>query len=65
MKLINVPNWRTKYFEDDSRPAEITVMRLLRDGKLPGRKVGGKWFVDEHAWLAGDDPLVQRVLEAG
>lgn len=62
--LIAVPAWREKYFAADSRPAEITAMRWLRDGKVPGRKVGGKWFVDEHAWLAEGDPLVQRVLEA-
>lgn len=65
MKLMAAPVWREKYFEDASRPAEITVMRWLREGKIPGRKVGGSWFIDEHAWLAGDDPLVQRVLEAG
>lgn len=54
--------WAEKYFEEGSRPAEITVLRWLRDGKLTGRKVGGKWYVDEHAWQADDDELVKRVL---
>jgi hypothetical protein len=58
--------WLEKYFAAESRPAEITLQRWLRQGKVPGRKVGGNWYVDEHAWLAGDDELVRRVLdEAG
>ena len=65
MMLLTPNAWADKFFDHESRPAEITILRLLRDGKLPGRKVGGKWFVDEHAWLAEGDPLVQRVLEAG
>ena len=65
MMLLTPNAWADKFFVHESRPAEITILRLLRDGKLPGRKVGGKWFVDEHAWLAEGDPLVQRVLEAG
>ncbi|MGQ4661295.1 helix-turn-helix domain-containing protein [Lysobacter sp. F6437] len=65
MKLLKANAWADKYFGEESRPAEITVMRWLRDGKIPGRKVGGTWYVDEHAWLADGDPLVQQVLEAG
>src|SRR3546814_12652810 len=65
MILMSAQAWTAKYFDEASRPAEITVLRWLRDGKLSGRKVGGKWFVDEHAWLADGDDLVQRVLEIG
>lgn len=63
--LLTTNAWADKYFAPDSHPAELTVLRWLRDGKLPGRKVGGKWYVDEHAWLAEGDDLVRRVLEAG
>jgi len=62
MRLVTVQQWRDRHFDPESAPAELTVLRLLRDGKLPGRKVGGKWFIDEAAWLAGDDELVLRVL---
>jgi hypothetical protein len=65
VKLLKAAAWSDKYFGDESRPAEITVLRWLRDGRIPGRKVGGTWYVDEHAWLADGDPLVQQVLEAG
>lgn len=62
MKLVTPQVWAERHFDEECRPSEITVLRLLRDGKLPGRKVGGKWYIDEPAWLAGDDELVQRVL---
>ncbi len=65
MLLLTPQLWLEKYFDENSRPSEITLMRWLRSGKIPGRKVGGTWYVDEHAWLAGDDDLVRRVLEAG
>ena len=65
MRLMTVPAWVDKYFDEGSRPAEITQQRWLRSGKVPGRKVGGTWYVDEHAWLAGDDELVRRVLDQG
>jgi hypothetical protein len=65
VRLLKADAWVAKYFDEASRPAEITVQRWLRDGKVPGRKVGGQWFVDVHAWLAEDDELVKRVLEAG
>jgi hypothetical protein len=43
---------------------ETTLRRWMQSGALPARKIGGSWFIDEHAWLAGGDDLVQRVLEA-
>jgi hypothetical protein len=39
------------------------MRRWLTDGKLPSRKIGGSWFVDEHARLADGSELVLRVLE--
>lgn len=65
MRLILPRIWSARYFAEDSRPSEITVRRWLTDGKVPGRKIGGTWYVDEHAWQADGDDLVQRVLEAG
>jgi len=65
MLLIEAHAWTAKYFAEESRPAELTVRRWIRDGKVPGRKVGGTWYVDEHAWLAAGNDLLQRILEAG
>lgn len=63
VRLLTAQAWIQKYFAEECRPAEITLHRWLRQGKIPGRKVGGTWYVDEHAWLADGDDLVQRVLD--
>ena len=65
MHLMTPQQWAEKYFDDASRPSEVTLRRWLNDGKIPGRKVGGTWYVDEHGWLADGDDLVRQVLDAG
>lgn len=65
MLLMTVSAWSSKYFAPLSAPSELTIRRWIKAGYLPGRKVGGTWYVDEHAWLAGGDELVMRVLQAG
>jgi len=65
MRLITAQIWLERYFEEGSRPADLTLQRWLRSGKISGKKVGGSWYVDEHAWLAEGDDLVERVLKAG
>ncbi len=62
MLLMTTHAWATKYFSIDCQPAEPTLRRWMQTGALPGRKIGGKWFVDEHAFVAGGDDLVARVL---
>jgi hypothetical protein len=63
MRYITPMAWSEKYFADESRPPEATLRRWMQNGALPSRKIGGSWFIDEHAWLADGDDLVQRVLE--
>ena len=62
MNLMTPQKWAEKYFDEGSRPSEVSMRRWLNDGKLPGRKVGGTWYVDEHAWIANGNELVLRVL---
>ncbi|HEY9255775.1 MAG TPA: hypothetical protein VIP30_14700 [Stenotrophomonas sp.] len=64
MLLMTVSAWSAKYFAPGSAPAELTIRRWLQNGVLPGRKVGGNWYVDDHAWAAGGHELVMRVLAA-
>ncbi len=64
MLLIEAHAWVRKYFAHESRPAELTVRRWMRVGKVPARKAGGTWYGDEHAWLAGGDELVLRILQS-
>ncbi len=62
MRLIKADQFFERYFDPESMPSESTRARWLANGTVPARKLGGQWFVDEHAWLAGEDPLVERVL---
>ena len=70
MLLLTPKAWREKYFAESSRPPETTLRRWMQDGAIPARKIGGSWFIDEDAWLAGGDDLaadelVQKVLRGG
>ncbi len=69
MRLLELPAWAEKYFAPESRPSDFVARRWARQGRIPAKKIGKAWFVDEHAWLAANDPdtadLVQRVLDAG
>jgi predicted site-specific integrase-resolvase len=62
---MTTEKWLDRNFDPSSRPSIATLQRWLRDGKIPAKKVGGTWFIDEHAWLADGDDLVARVLKAG
>lgn len=62
MRLQTIEQWAGKYFDQASRPSERTLRRWLQDDKLPARKIGGTWYVDEDLWLADGDALVERVL---
>jgi hypothetical protein len=64
MRLLTPTAWVEKYFAEGSRPPETTLRRWMNSGAVPALKIGGSWFVDDDAWRAGGDELVQRVLEA-
>lgn len=39
--------------------SRVTMIRLARDGRVPGRKVGREWRFSRqalHNWLAGNQP---------
>ena len=62
MRYMTPGAWADKYFADDSRPPEPTIRRWMQNNAVPAKKIGGSWFIDEHAWLSGGDPLVAHVL---
>lgn len=65
MRFLTPSVWLEKYFAEDSRPPEPTLRRWMQQGALPAKKIGGSWFIDEHAWLADGDELIERVLTPG
>lgn len=65
MHLLTPEDFSRKHFGPDSQPPESTLRRWLKTGALPARKIGGRWYIDEAAFLADGDDLVERVLKAG
>lgn len=43
-KLMPLEEWRHERFTTPPSPA--TVRRWITNGDIPGRLIGGKWFVD-------------------
>lgn len=64
LHLLKPSEWTARYFAEGSQPAPPTVRKWMRSGAIPAVRIGGSWFVDENAWLAGGDDLVARVLGA-
>lgn len=64
MRLITVEQWLAKYFADGSHPSMQMIRRCLRNRSIPGRKVGGTWFINEFAWLAHGNERVAHILAA-
>lgn len=54
-----------QHFTDDSRPSIRTVQRWIEKGDLPGRRIGGRYYVDTLTFAAKGDELVMKVLRDG
>ena len=45
--------------------SERTILRMLKDGRIPGRQVGSQWRFDRaqlRDWVRGEEPLAEREL---
>ena len=64
MRLMSIEQFRTQYFEPNSRPDGRTVRSWIDDGLLRGKNIGRRYYVDQDAWEGQhvDNPLVGRVL---
>lgn len=63
MAYITVQQFIERNFEIGARPSERTIIRLIQEGVLPGRKLG-KYYVDADAYeKMSRNPLVNSVLQ--
>lgn len=63
-ELIKIKAFQTRVFgEEGTPPCSQTIRRHLMSGAIPGKLVGGLWFVDWIAYqrMTGND-LVDSVL---
>jgi len=66
MKLMNVDEYRETYYTKKSQPSKRTLIKLVKEGELPGRKLGKCYYIDiETASKLTGNVLVDRVLMQG
>lgn len=63
-KLMLVSEYRRKRFAGQKKPSEKTIKRWIIEGTIPGKKLGGRYYVDvtEEAKQVTGDPEVDRRL---
>lgn len=61
MKLISINDYIKLNFVGDDKPTSRTVRNWLEQNLIPGKKIGGKWWIDLSKEKTGNE-LVDRVL---
>lgn len=64
MKLISLKAFQERYFAKGEAPTEKTIKAWINKSEIPGRKLGGKYYVDCASFEGCNDELVSRVLLA-
>ena len=62
MSMQTVDEWIETNFAEGSRPAKTTVWRWIREGKLPARRIGKRYYLTPDQTVPETD-LVSRVLQ--
>jgi hypothetical protein len=63
MKYITVEEYIALRYTKMAPPSKRTIIRMINDGDVPGKKVGRCYYVDVDAdILKSNNPLVNRVL---
>jgi len=64
--MLMLPSQFAKqYFSSDSQPSQTTLRKWLKEGHLPGKRVGKKFYVDVSKWNSDDNPYLERILNDG
>ncbi|MEM9103386.1 MAG: DNA-binding protein [Pseudomonadota bacterium] len=63
-KLIRVSTWQQRRFEEGEAPCPKVIREAIEIGEIPGKKIGGLYFVDAEAEInqTGNEYL-DRILE--
>lgn len=62
--LMLASQFARKYFHEGSRPSASTLRRWIERRAIPGCRIHSHYYVDETAYVAQNDPLVLKVLQA-
>jgi len=64
MKLIPVSEYRELRFVGNKKPSVKTIKRWIQSGDLPGKRIGGLYFVNvaEEELMVTNDDVVNSIL---
>jgi len=64
MELIKITEFQRRYWGENGTPlCSQTIRNRIRDGEIPGLRVGKLWYVDWHAFRkSSGNELVSMVL---
>lgn len=62
MALMTVEEYIERKYTPKSRPDKKTVWGWIRTGKIPAKKEGRRYYIDEKALQLTGNPLVDNVL---
>ena len=64
-KLIKISQFQKQHFVPGSAPDAKTLRKCIDDGSLPGRKIGGNYFIDMAKYEASTgNSLADKIMEA-
>lgn len=64
MKLITIAEYKRRQFAEGSAPHDSTIRRWIANGELPGRIIGGTYYVHESALHSTGNELADKILKA-
>lgn len=64
MAYMKVSQYREKHFVEGSRPSVNTIKRWIDDGELPGKTIGGMYYVEVDR-VKPVNPMLLKVLNHG
>lgn len=65
-KLMLLSEWRDQRFVGTRKPSVSTIKRWIESGDLPGRKIGGLYYIDltAESKVFSNNDLINAVLNA-
>jgi hypothetical protein len=64
VKLLKLAKFRAEYFVEGSAPTMATLRKGIESGTIPGKKIGGEYYVDVQSLHKTGNALVDQVLMA-
>lgn len=64
-KFLTVSDYKKLRFGRRKKPSERSIRRWIAEGKLPGKKIGGRYFVDmeaEKRLLESDEIILDMIV---